>query len=127
MNIFVLDPDAEQIPRQTADQHLNKMILESAQMLCTALWVSGSEAQYKATHVSHPCSKWVRESLSNWIWLRDHALRLEDERQHRFGPKPMHKSAILVNSLNEPNIKDIGLTSFCMAMPEEYKGQDVVE
>ena len=37
MNIFILDNDIEQCARYHCDQHVGKMILESAQLLCTAL------------------------------------------------------------------------------------------
>ena len=36
MNIFVLDRNPEIAAQQQCDKHVVKMILESAQMLCTA-------------------------------------------------------------------------------------------
>ncbi|SER70381.1 hypothetical protein SAMN05421690_10568 [Nitrosomonas sp. Nm51] len=37
MNIFVLDLDIKKCAQYDCDQHVSKMILESAQLLCTAL------------------------------------------------------------------------------------------
>jgi len=40
MNIFILDEDLEQCAKAHVDKHCVKMILESAQMLCTAHWIN---------------------------------------------------------------------------------------
>lgn len=79
MNIFVLDDDIEKCAEYHTDKHVVKMILESAQMLCTAVWSMGVEAPYKDTHKNHGCNVWVRKSLSNWLWLRDLTTALNDE------------------------------------------------
>ena len=39
MNIFILDKDIEKCAQYHCDKHLIKMILESAQLLCTAHWI----------------------------------------------------------------------------------------
>ena len=48
MNIFLLDKpcDISTIAQSHCDKHVSKMILESAQMLCTASWLSGITASY---------------------------------------------------------------------------------
>ena len=54
MNIFVVDEDPEIAARQLCDKHVVKMILESAQMLCTVALEHGYEgAPYKKAHPKH--------------------------------------------------------------------------
>jgi hypothetical protein len=121
MNIFVLDSDVRKCARYHADRHVIKMILESTQMLCTALHRHGVEAPYKPTHRKHPCTLWAGESLANWKWLRRLALALNEEYKYRFGGKGDHSSAVVALKLQPPPINNIGLTEFAQAMPEEYK------
>ena len=61
------------------------------------------------------------KSLSNWKWLKQHALNLEDERHHRFPDSNNHKSIGIILTLPDPPIEDIGLTPFAQAMPKEYR------
>jgi uncharacterized heparinase superfamily protein len=127
MNIFILDTDIRKCAEQHVDKHVIKMILESAQMLCSAVNLSGGDSPYKTTHKNHPCTVWVRESLSNWCWLRDLTLALNEEYCYRYDKTIDHKSAAIVKKIKEPNINDIGLTEFAQAMPEQYKNEDVVK
>ena len=39
MNIFILDEDIDKCAEYHVDKHVVKMILESAQLLCTAHWI----------------------------------------------------------------------------------------
>ncbi len=121
MNIFILDRDIRKCARYHADQHVVKMILESAQMLCSVLWQHGIEAPYKKTHVKHPCTLWAGESLNNWKWLRRLALALNDEYRYRFEKAVDHESAVVARRLPQPPLKGVGLTEFVQAMPDEYK------
>ncbi len=116
----------EKCAQYHCDRHVVKMILESAQMLSTALRIYGIDKGYKPTHVNHPCTVWARESLSNWKWLRDLATCLNLEYRYRFKKGANHASWDLINSLPYPSIEDIGLTSFAQAMPEKYKKKDTV-
>lgn len=121
MNIFVLDPDIETCARYHSDRHVVKMILESAQMLCTVLNEHGIAAPYRSTHARHPCTLWAGASLSNWLWLRELALRLNDEYRYRFERTADHSSAAVVSMLPLPPIADAGLTAFAQAMPAVYR------
>ncbi|WP_231579463.1 hypothetical protein [Photobacterium iliopiscarium] len=49
MNIFILDHDIEKCAQYHCDQHVVKMILESVQLLCTALNKKGFTTPYKST------------------------------------------------------------------------------
>jgi len=126
MNIFILDKDPKLAAQYHGDKHVVKMITESAQMLCAVLHLNGQPSHYKLTHANHPCTKWARESLSNWVWLRDFALHLNDEYNHRYGMHKQHKAGEVIKSLQLPTIPDIGLTPFAQAMPEEYRNEDAV-
>ncbi|OMJ83743.1 hypothetical protein SteCoe_15285 [Stentor coeruleus] len=126
MNIFVLSLQILECAMYHCDQHVIKMILESAQILCTACWLSGGKAGYRAVLEKHQCNKWVLESLSNWRWLRSLAIALNDEYKFRFKKNTDHKSIEIINQLDEPNIQDKGLTPFAQAMPDEFKDPDAV-
>lgn len=71
MNIFILDPTPAIAASYHCDQHLSKMILESAQMLSTAAakLFPGSKGFYKPAYPKHPCTIWCCESLVNCDWL----------------------------------------------------------
>jgi len=119
MNIFLLDENPELAAKYHCDKHVVKMILEGAQILCTVLHLCGQSAPYKKTHVKHPCCLWAMESLSNWLWLKDFVLALNDEKIYRYGTP--HKSAMVAMELETPNIPDKGLTPFAQAMPDKYR------
>ena len=53
MNIFILDRDVTMCARYHCDQHVVKMILESVQLLCTALNKKGFDTPYRSTHIRH--------------------------------------------------------------------------
>ena len=129
MNIFVLDEDMRKSIISYNDKHLVKMQLESAQMLCTAVVLSGDVAPYKPTHINHPCSIWVRESISNWFYLRDMAYIMEDEWRFRFDKRSgsTHKAIDAVRTLIIPPLPDKGLTAFALAMPDKYKTGNAIE
>lgn len=127
MNIFVLDTNIQLCAEYHVDKHVVKMILESAQLLSGAVRLSGIDAGYRLTHQNHPCSIWVRESLSNWIWLRDLTSALNEEYCFRYAKTVNHKSYDVVCGLPQPNIDDIGLTDFRLAMPDDYKSANAVD
>jgi len=93
MNIFYTDPNPSKCALQHCDLHMNKMLIEYAQLLSTAHRVlDGTEYKelskanrsikrwklanpiyehflYKATHVNHPSAIWVRDSGNHYAWL----------------------------------------------------------
>ena len=137
MNIFILDENPVIAAQSQCDKHVVKMILESAQMLCTAHRVLDGEEyaaksgiSYKIAHKNHPCSIWVRESSQNYLWLYKHMLALGEEYTYRYGK--IHMSITkLANPLSRLplNIPNIPMTDFKLAMgkfPECIK-EDPVE
>lgn len=127
MNIFVLDRNIRKCAQYHNDKHLVKMILETAQLLCSAHWSLGSDAPYKATHKNHPCAIWTRESKSNYIWLCKLGIQLCVEFEYRRGKKHSTKQVISWCLKNIPKLDDKGLTDFALAMPDEFKIGNVVE
>lgn len=121
MNIFVLDEDPHAIAKHYCDIHLRKMLIEAVQLLCNAM--PENQAPYKRTHYNHPCSKWTRESASNWEWLNSLAWSMGQEYFKRFSKR--HKSDIIreqISSWNvHTNLPCIGLTLWPQVMPEKYK------
>lgn len=85
MNIFALHPDPIIAASYHCDQHLGKMILETAQMLCSVAHIKmpGPWIPYKPTHVNHPCTKWLMEHYTHIAWTIRLAQELEFERIER--------------------------------------------
>ena len=73
MNIFYLHPDPYKAAAYHYDKHKVKMILEAAQMLCTAHRMYSLELYecddipYKKAHVNHPSTIWARQNLVKTI------------------------------------------------------------
>lgn len=121
MNIFILDTNIEKCARYHCDQHVVKMILESVQMLCTALNKKGFDTPYKSTHIKHPCVLWVEESYENFLWLQRLAVALNDEYRYRYEKEQNHKSIVVLDDIASYQYDNIGLTEFAQAMPDHYK------
>ena len=94
MNIFVTDVNPFKAARNLCDSHVNKMIVESCQLLSTHDRLNGlEESRYKITHVNHPCRKCLT-NIYNYIWLQYHLFALCKEYTYRFGK--IHKSQELL-------------------------------
>lgn len=133
MNIFILDEDPQLAAQYLANKHVVKMILESAQLLCTAHHIRPAitytypSVFYKKTHENHPCAIWCRETSGNYFWLASHAIELCKEYTFRYGK--IHKTQSLIEWLEKhfPYIKSDFMTDFPQCMPEIYKRSNVVE
>lgn len=121
MNIFILDRDIEKCARAHCDQHVVKMILESAQILCTALNRKGIKTPYRSTHVKHPCVIWAGESFDNFRWLMSLARALNAEYRYRYKKTVDHKSMGVIKALGGARFPRRGITPFAQAMPEKYR------
>lgn len=127
MNIFYLQKDPIQAAKDLCDEHVLKMGIETAQLLCTAHWETGKEAPYKRTHKNHPSAIWARQSIQHYRWLVTHGLAIIEEFTHRYGKD--HKTRIVLEWCrdNEPAISDTNFVAPPQAMPDEYKNEDAVE
>ena len=121
MNIFAVHEDPKTSAQQLCDKHVVKMILESAQMLCSAY--PNGDAPYKRAFYNHPCTIWARESQENYEWLLNHAYAMCQEYTRRYGK--VHKSIHAIEWCGKNQAKlelpRKGLTKFAQAMPEQYK------
>lgn len=121
MNIFFLDYNPKKCAEFHNDKHVVKMILETAQLLCGVHWMTGSEAPYKLSHANHPCSKWAREDLNNYLWLCELGLNLCWEYKHRYGKTHKTYETIIWCCDNHPLIPDNKMTTPALAMPDYCK------
>lgn len=126
MNLFIFDEDHSKNASWHCDAHVRKLILESAQMLCTAINVNGGNAPYKSTHVNHPVCKWVREYQKNYWWTYEYGMSLCREYRYRFGK--IHKTENVIDwcgyAGNYPRIDYLDIISpFVLAMPDQYKSK----
>lgn len=97
MNIFVTDTDPRLCAEMLDDVRLNKMIVETAQMLSTAIWLKGIHADglYKPSHMNHPCTKWAGRSYSNIVWLHSLGVWMLRERTSR-GSRTSHATGPVI-------------------------------
>ena len=128
MNIFYLDKCPVKAAQVQYNKHVVKMILESAQMLCTAHHVLDNRIRllddipYKIAHVNHPSTKWVRENSLHYDWLYKHMMALGDEYTRRYGKK--HLSITKCKDFLAIPPRHIQGDDWCQppqAMPDEYK------
>ena len=122
MNIFYLDKCPDKAARLQYNKHVVKMILESAQLLCTVPRVSDGveyydktangrkikrwkhpnnnleETLYKAGWLKHPSTEWLFESAFNYNWLYDHMMALNEEYKKRYNHTEDH---ITIKKLGE--------------------------
>jgi hypothetical protein len=112
MNIFILSKDPHLAAQMQCDKHVVKMVLETAQLLCSAF--PQGTAPYKRSHYNHPSATWIRESKQNYEWLITHGLALCDEYQFRYGKTHKSKEVILWCQKHYAKLKlpNIGLTAF---------------
>ena len=126
MNIFYLHKNPSISASAMTDKHIVKMILESAQLLCTAHHILApntvDDILYKPTHINHPSAVWVRPDRSNYVWLYVHFVSLCNEYQKRYG-KVHSTERRLMNRLSwlPENIPAVEFTQPPCAMPDLYK------
>ena len=124
MNIFYLDSDPVKAAQVQYNKHVVKMILESAQMLCTAHhhYDNGHNVPYKKAHYNHPSTIWCRQNASQYMWLYDHMIALGKEYTKKY--KKTHltitKCAEVLKQL-PPTIPETIFTEPPQCMPDQYK------
>jgi len=137
MNIFVVDLNPCEAAKSLCDKHVPKMIVESAQMMASALLANGAPPEtmpltkkgthYKGGYHRHPCTLWTGETLSNFHWLADHAWALCTEYRFRYGKDHACEEPILdMLSMCSYWIPEGDRTPFAQAMPDEYRDRLVV-
>ena len=128
MNIFYLDRNPYKAAEMHYNKHVVKMVLEAAQLLCTAHHLSGDgNVPYKKTHVTHPSAIWVRSSKANYMWCYEYMLALGKEYTKRYGKSHLTIEKcrdILYNIPSNITIEDFYDPPQCM--PDEYKMPDAI-
>ena len=98
MNIFLVDEKPRSCALALDDLRLNKMVLETAQLLAASCFVVGANIGYKVTHFNHPCAVWARKNKRNFSWLVEYGLELSQEfyvrRRHSHASEEVIKRAI---------------------------------
>lgn len=127
MNIFYLDPNPTLCAQYHCDKHVVKMILETAQILCSVSHLQGNKAPYKLTHKNHPCVKWAGSSLDNYLWLFDLGYGLCNEYEFRY--RKEHKALKIIDWCSGAMFRFLtkDFTPPPLCVPEKYKTSDVVE
>lgn len=154
MNIFVVDRDPVIAATMLCDQHVVKMITESAQMLSTChrvldgvmtkqQSVSGKRmvptyklddgrdnVLYRAVHFNHPCNIWLRDSIQHYDWLVQHTYGLCREYTKRYNKVHACQQMLEYLCMQPQNIPTYDSypknITFVQAMPDEYKNSDPV-
>ena len=126
MNIFVVDEDPVVAAQQLCDKHVVKMILETAQILCTVAATHGYDTPYRATHAKHPCTLWAAKSGDNWSWLLQHGLAMCAEYTLRYGRTHKSEQVIMWCARLKMGFPESSLTPFAQAMPQQYKNECAV-
>ncbi len=85
VNVFATSPDPVESARALDDRRLNKMIVESAQILSTSLHLNGlgTPELYRIAYAAHPVVKWASRDPRHYAWLFRHFTALLDERRFR--------------------------------------------
>ena len=133
MNIFATDSNPIIAARNLCDKHINKMIVESAQMLANGFSlerlaqgdVPRSQKGNPRIHgyPKHTCTLWAYETTDNMEWLCSHALEMGNERRYRWPDRARHFSLNFIAWCYE-NIKDSiapngEITDFAVAISED--------
>lgn len=123
MNIFVLDPNPLIAASYHCDQHLHKMILESAQMLSTAAHIHFPHLKpyiYAPAYQNHPCTVWVSSSYNHMVWVCSLATALEEIRLSSGNNR--HSSMDVIDAIynNVPNLTPV-ISEFAEAMYPHIK------
>jgi len=77
---------------------------------------------YRPCHIHHPCARWARQTVGNYMWLAQLGIHLAEEYTYRFGKRHACEAHIqwLVQH-RPPSIPCVPLRPFAIAMAEEYR------
>lgn len=127
MNLFYLDTNIVKCAQYHCDKHVNKMILESSQLLASAIHVSDPDLAkevpdlYRLTHKNHPCAIWVRQSINHYLYLLDLMEALNAECQYRYEHNRTHISLAKAIEWPFPSLPDIKFSEPPRCMPDDLK------
>lgn len=124
MNIFVTDECPYISANNLDNKRMVKMLLESVQLLCTAINEHGGITPYRTTHKNHPSAIWARETRLNFEWLFRHATQLSKNYTKVYGK--IHKCETILDKIYNDNLDEIvpfgPLTQFANCAAHNGKG-----
>ena len=126
MNIFATSLCPIESAKFLDDKRTNKMVLESAQLLSSALRINGYTGSdvYKISHRNHPSSVWTRKTRGNYNWLLAHFKALCDEYTRRTGKIHASSKLLPIFEANANLIPDGELMPFSNNARNLEKGVD---
>lgn len=133
MNIFVVDTDPESAAKQLCDKHINKMTVETVQMLVSAsrrhgasdkdVPITSKGTPHKGGYANHPSTVWAGDSRDNFMWLFFHGLALAKEFTYRYGKRHAGEDQLEVLSSLVDNVPDIGPTDVALCVGPELQSK----
>ena len=135
MNLFFLHRLAWLAGIMHCDKHVPKMIVETCQMLSTALMkhtglgelmpmrVDGKTPYSGNSYPHHPSTKWVGLTRANYQWAVDLGMSLLNEYEKRFGKTHGCTDALHHFAQNAdwiPDLTDGVITPMALAMATQY-------
>ena len=138
MNIFILSEKPSFAAKYHCDKHVPKMLVESVQMMGSALIRHGVQPEdmpitqggtpLKGGYHNHPCTKWAGDNASNFWWLFRLAAELATEFKSRYGKKHFCEKHLefWCDRKNRHVLETIPgrgrpMSSFAVCMPDEFK------
>lgn len=106
------------------------MAKETVQILSTVRQMLGDTTPGlpKPTHTGHPCVVWVRTSKENYLWLVRYLKAICEEYTYRyFKIHTYYDLLIPFTDVSTFDFPEKGLTSFALAMPDQYKVDDPIQ
>jgi hypothetical protein len=136
MNIFILDEHPVKAAEYYCDKHVPKMCVELYQQLGSAVIRHGATSDQmpltskgtplRGGYHNHPCTRWCGDSRINFMWASTHAIALCLEYNRRYNKIHACEAGIRHLTNMQHMIKGEQITSFALAMPEQYKSHDAV-
>lgn len=118
MNLFASDPCPYLSAQALDDKRVVKMVLETAQLLSTAVhhgMVFASDEVYRPAYANHPVAIWVRAHPLNLGWTYWHLHALIEEYRLRFDRQ--HASERVLRALIVPDKVPCKPPAFCNCTP----------
>lgn len=128
----MVDASASKSAMNLCDKHVPKMLLETCQMLSTAVRKQLSDLKltdevYKSAYPNHPMTKWVGNSYLNFMWALEHGEHLAKEYSFRFNK--IHKSERIIHNVykltdlmkKSYDFDKLNFTETPQCMPDKYK------
>lgn len=117
MNLFTISDNTKYCAQCLDDVLLGKTIIESAQMLSTAIHMNENifvkpDGIYKKYNANEEHNKWVRESKSNYKWTFFYLCDCLNEYKYRFGKEHDTRNIVPILCIYENFFPMVEMTPF---------------